>query len=52
LFIDEAIPTIESQSLIDHKEVLGVGNMWMNQKRDNIAACIWKDYQSYIQRSR
>jgi hypothetical protein len=50
--MDEAIPTIESQSLIDDEEVSGVGNIWMNQKRDNIAACMWKDYQSYIQRSK
>jgi hypothetical protein len=52
LFIDKPIPTIESQDSTNHVDVLGVGNLWMNQKRDDIAACMWNDYQSYIQRSR
>ena len=26
-------------------------NKWIDQKRDNIAALMWKDYQVYIQNS-
>lgn len=33
-------------------EVVGTGNAWMNQKRDDIAAAMWIDYQGYIQNSR
>jgi hypothetical protein len=50
LFITEAIPTIEDTELdIQEEEATGVGNAWMNRKRDEIAAQMWSDYQSYIQ---
>jgi hypothetical protein len=50
LFISEAIATIDSLDLaLEEEEVIGVGNTWMNQKRDEIAARMWIDYQSYIQ---
>jgi hypothetical protein len=49
LFEDEAINVQGDKE--EENEVVGTSNAWMNQKRDNIAATMWKDYQAYIQKS-
>jgi hypothetical protein len=46
LFEGEAVNIQDSRGEVD--EVAGTGNTWMNQKRDDIAAIMWKDYQAYI----
>ena len=46
LFEDEAIDVQGGREEVN--EVAGTGNTWMNQKRDNIVAAMWKDYQAYI----
>jgi hypothetical protein len=47
LFEDEAID-VQGSGKGETEEVAGTGNIWMNQKRDSIAALMWKDYQAYI----
>jgi hypothetical protein len=47
LFEDEAID-VQGSGKGEIEEVAGTGNIWMNQKRDSIAALMWKDYQAYI----
>jgi len=53
LFIDKAID-IQGSGVEGEVEVkvkaIGASNIWINQKRDNIAATMWKDYQSHIQK--
>jgi hypothetical protein len=49
LFEDEAIDVQGSRG--EANEVVGTSNTWMNQRRDNIVAVMWKDYQAYIQKS-
>jgi hypothetical protein len=51
LFTDEAIPIVDNlnEEPLEVEEVIGVGNIWMNQKRDDIAARMWTNYQSYMQ---
>jgi hypothetical protein len=52
LFEEEAIDIEGSREEEEAEGVGGTGNTWMNQKRDAIAAAMWKDYQFYIQNSR
>jgi DDE superfamily endonuclease len=47
LFIDNTTPIDISDISIEESEVIGVGNVWMNQKRDEIATRMWNEYQSY-----
>jgi hypothetical protein len=47
LFEYEAID-VQGSGKGEIEEVAGTGNIWMNQKRDSIAALMWKDYQAYI----
>jgi DDE superfamily endonuclease len=35
--------------VIEHSSSITIQNKWMDKKRDNIAAKMWKDYQEYIQ---
>jgi DDE superfamily endonuclease len=49
-FEDESIEdeVVERQS-DNIKVIYGIGNKWMEQKRDEIANRMWVDYQEYIQ---
>jgi hypothetical protein len=42
---------IDIQDEIEVGEAVGTSSTWMSQKRESITAEMWKDYQSYIQRS-
>ena len=43
---------IDEEGIVDEvgveEELIRTGSKWMDQKRDDIAAIIWKDYQIYI----
>ena len=35
---------------VESKEIKGTGNKYMNNKREEIAQQMWKDYQEYLNR--
>ena len=41
---------LEDEEGAEAKEVKGTGNKYMNNKREEIAQQMWKDYQEYLNR--
>ena len=53
--IDHELAEVEledEEEGVESKEIKGTGNKYMNNKREEIAQQMWKDYQEYINRAR
>jgi hypothetical protein len=51
--IDHELAEVEledEEEGVEYKEIKGTGNKYMNNKREEIAQQMWKDYQEYLNR--
>ena len=49
--IDHELAEVEledEEEGVEYKEIKGTGNKYMNNKREEIAQQMWKDYQEYL----